>query len=173
MTSEDALRIFKLGLQRLYESPEDLILLSSAQERSSVAVLMHHMRNIRDDEHRKMGPAQGELPISIDVEYHRAGANAADPKFDGLGNRTPDLIVHRRTNDLENLLVAEFKSSSGLDDFIACPWTDALAIDRQKIARLVQHRAYKNGLVVMLKPNRPYIEKYDPQLQTFTRVAYP
>lgn len=91
---------------------------------------------------------EGHFPsLAVDVEYNRRGI---DPKrLLGIeecgGNRAalvyPDIIVHRRGDDQENLLVVEVKKSTN---------ATSRDCDRAKLAGFVEELGYRYAVLVDL-----------------------
>lgn len=101
----------------------------------------------------------------VDCEYNRDG-HEQDPKRLPLpSNRNseqvqdttvyPDIIVHRRGQAL-NLLVIEVKKSSNND-------SAAVEFDRVKVASCVDHLGYKLGLFITFRTDASLTQPYTPQ----------
>ena len=97
---------FKAALKRLYEKEGDLLELSEgcsesdhAGEQAIMFMVAHHLQNLLDGDIKYKG-------YRVDCEYNR---HIADIKrVDGIIRR-PDIIVHQRKTDSNNLLVVEVK----------------------------------------------------------------
>lgn len=83
----------------------------------------------------------------LDIEYNRNGNKTKCITNYENGVR-PDLILHKRGNDNNNLLVLEFKK--GESDIITIN-------DKSKIKEFINpnmNYRYKNGAIVLITPNR-------------------
>lgn len=81
----------------------------------------------------------------VDVEYNRHGIDvkilSLPPECHGGGNRrvVPDIIVHRRGNDLSNLLAIELKKDTN---------PEPRDCDRAKLVALKQQFVYRYALLL-------------------------
>ena len=78
---------------------------------------------------------------NLDVEYNR---NADDIKRVGNKPVVPDLIIHRRGNNISNLLVLEFKTW----------WNSNRQNDEYKIKGFKEEYGYKYGATVLIARQR-------------------
>lgn len=119
--------------------------------------------NERTISHKLAEYLQKKFELSVDCEYNRHGKK---PKrifreygvagYDDTTGRTvfPDIVVHQRGTDVENLLVIEMKKSSNPDprDF-----------DKQKIEAYGKEVDYEFGLFLEMnvKNSSDYLEWYE------------
>jgi len=89
------------------------------------------------------------VKLNVDCEYNRMGSSVPKALFGIKGTKIPkgksvhpDIIIHSRTNETENILVLEVKKSSSknIDKF-----------DEKKIDGYVDELRYRNGYCVLIK----------------------
>jgi hypothetical protein len=84
---------------------------------------------------------------NIDVEYNRDGSNIK--RLPGYPNGVyPDLIIHKRGTNKDNLLILEFKPW----------WNNEIDNDLNKVEEFIDQDgqyAYKYGCVITIEKNKP------------------
>jgi len=143
------------ALDRFMAEQYDLLEMT-VNERAVGAVLAHLFVREEFPDHK------------VDAEYNRIGANG-DPKRLNLpadfgtknGRVIPDIIVHRRGNNDENLLVAELKMESNSQPHDR---------DHEKLRAFVEQLGYRVGAFIEL-PAGPGAGKRHPQVRWFTKVG--
>jgi hypothetical protein len=77
---------------------------------------------------------------NIDLEYNRLLDTKNPKKLNGKNVR-PDIIIHKRETDKDNLLVIEIKKSSN---------SQGQENDREKITQYIKELNYQNGLALRI-----------------------
>lgn len=118
-------------------------------ERSIVFRFAHYLQNliIEEDELKE---------FNLDCEYNRNGAECKSlPSFPN--GTFPDLIIHKRGSNDDNLLIMEFKTY----------WNIDRENDIRKIMEFVDINGeyrYKIGISVLIEQNRPKVAIIDANL---------
>ena len=105
-----------------------------AAERAIAARLAVHLASVFRDHH-------------VDVEYNRHGLDPKEvrlpPSCRGGGKRliVPDIVVHHRGHDGDNLLVVELKKRSNHESRVC---------DRAKIVAMKRELGYQCGVLIVL-----------------------
>ena len=132
--------------------------------------LFHNQANERSLCHRLALYMEGLFKgYSVDCEYNRSAEESKRMKFDveevekGLGNKNsskdleaktvyPDIIVHKRGDNSDNLVVIEAKKDTNKDS----------DNDKIKIKKYMNQLKYKNGFLVKFNvANKPSYELYE------------
>jgi hypothetical protein len=140
MTAEEARTLVDLAIDQLLRT-DSLLLEINANERS----LSHQLAV-----YISLSPLI-KPPISVDCEYNRQGVNVKKLRMqlevrstsdDDLHATTvfPDIVVHERNSDLQNLIVLELKKSK-----------ENLVYDRKKLIAFKQQLKYQHAAHVILK----------------------
>lgn len=134
MEKEVIIEIISSCLQRLYTEQIELIHIS-ASEVGINSRLAGYLRDYLEEDY-----------MMVDMEYNRSGPKANTPKPYGDArderrpNAIPDIIIHQRFVDHNNLLVAE------------CKLRAISKRDLAKIEALLREYSYQYGLTVQYIP---------------------
>ncbi len=111
-------------------------------ERSIVFRFAHYLQN-------ELLKSKKYAAYNLDCEYNR-NINGAKTLPGFMNGTFPDLIVHKRGNNRNNLLVMEFKTY----------WNSATDDDKEKVAQYVKKKEYryKYGIVVVIGKTLAEIE---------------
>jgi len=145
------------------ESIRKKVLEALCKLRTNDHYLLEAKVNERTISHKLAEYLQEEFELVVDCEYNR---HKKEPKriFRELGNINcndtdgktvfPDIVVHKRGTDDENLLVIEIKKSSNPID---------RDFDREKIVAFTTELDYKFGLFLEINVDNPhdYLEWYE------------
>jgi hypothetical protein len=151
MNKEEVRQAVSAALQRVRDEDTDLLRLD-VNERSITHCLGMYLQEAVND------------PWDVDVEYNRIGEDDDVTKRlpeemlqdESQGAVYPDVIVHQRGSEDDNLLVIEAKKSSNSTDG-----------DRQKIQAYLQHLDYDFGLFVRFDTGQEFEEPgYSYEWQT-------
>jgi hypothetical protein len=131
----------KMALDKVYENDLHLIT-AKVNERSIVYKFATYLQEIiKSTEYHE---------YDVDVEYNRAGytKKTTPSKPNGI---IPDLIIHKRGSDTNNILVLEFKTE----------WNRNQETDEKKIIELIDKSGnykYKYGATILICKDKPYIK---------------
>ena len=154
---EDIKKLVNAALETFYKNDWDLIEIDSRENMASEQCMVFHIGGYMKN---KMSTLTKFQWADLDCEYNR---NMADPKMLYDGSRfIPDLIIHRRRSNENNLLAIEFKKKN------ANPHDKE--DDRSKLMYLTdQEKAFKYnfGLFVELGSHEVNVEVYqEGKMQT-------
>ena len=103
---ERVLLLWERALTLFYENDTELFV-TGVQERTIAGKIAMHMDKI----YREIFP----MPeLVIDIEYNRSGANRK-PNYLSTKEKSwtaPDIVLHKRTNDDDNIFCCEMKKDS-------------------------------------------------------------
>lgn len=131
----------KRALKKVYENDLHLIT-AKVNERNIVFKFATYFQEIiKSTEYNK---------YNIDIEYNRAGytKKSTPSKPNGI---IPDLIIHKRGSNTDNILVLEFKTD----------WNRNQEKDEKKIIELMDKSGnykYKYGATILIGKDKPHIK---------------
>lgn len=108
---EDLKRLLECALQEFYEEEPSLFnyVSGAVAERCMVFRIGHYMQNIMNNYSEQLFEG-----LILDCEYNRHGENVKT--VDGPKKGIPDLLIHQRKNDDNNILCIEFKKGKPLQN---------------------------------------------------------
>lgn len=147
---EDIKKLINVALEKFYKNERDLIEINNQENMVSERCMVFHIGNYMKN---KMSTFEKFQWADLDCEYNR---NMDDPKMLNDDRRfIPDLIIHRRRSNENNLLVIEFKKKN------ADPQNKN--VDRNKLMYLTNQEEtfkYNFGLFVELGSHKVSVEVY-------------
>ncbi len=147
---EDIKKLINVALEKFYKNERDLIEINNQENMVSERCTVFHIGNYMKN---KMSTLEKFQWADLDCEYNR---NMDDPKMLNDDRRfIPDLIIHRRRSNENNLLVIEFKKKN------ADPQNKN--VDRNKLMYLTNQEEtfkYNFGLFVELGSHKVSVEVY-------------
>ena len=154
---EDIKKLVNASLEKFYKNDRDLIEIDNEGDMISEQCMVFHIGSYMKNKMNTLAKFQW---ADLDCEYNR---NMDDPKMMCSGRRIiPDLVIHRRRSNRNNLLVIEFKKENAE----SCDKKK----DRNKLMYLTnQAKEYKYnfGLFIELDSHEVYVEVYqEGNLQT-------
>ncbi len=154
---EDIKKLINVALEKFYKNDRDLIEMDDEGDMVSEQCMVFHIGGYMKN---KMSTLTKFQWADLDCEYNR---NMNNPKMMRDGRRfVPDLIIHRRRSNRNNLLVIEFKKkNANLHD---------KEDDRNKLMYLTDQEEtfkYNFGLFVELGSHEVDVEVYrEGKMQT-------
>lgn len=154
---EDIKKFVNASLEKFYKNDRDLIEMSNEEDMISEQCMVFHIGSYMKN---KMNTLTKFQWADLDCEYNR---NMNDPKMMRSDRKIiPDLVIHRRRSNRNNLLVIEFKKKNAE--------TYDKENDRNKLMYLTDQKEdfkYNFGLFVELGSHEVYMEVYqEGNLQT-------
>lgn len=153
---EDIKKLVNAALEKFYKSDRDLIEMSDEENMISERCMVFHIGGYMKN---KMGTLAKFQWADLDCEYNRDMEN---PKRIYEDRFIPDLIIHRRRSNKNNLLVIEFKKQYAP--------RDEKEYDRRKLSNLTDqdgHYKYNYGLFIELGMHDVNVDVYqEGSLQT-------
>ena len=147
---EDIKKLVNASLEKFYKNDRDLIEMSNEEDMISEQCMVFHIGSYMKN---KMNTLTKFQWADLDCEYNR---NMNDPKMMRSDRKIiPDLVIHRRRSNRNNLLVIEFKKKNAE--------TYDKENDRNKLMYLTDQKEdfkYNFGLFVELGSHEVYVEVY-------------
>ena len=104
---EDIKKLVNASLEKFYKNDRDLIEMSNEEDMISEQCMVFHIGSYMKN---KMNTLTKFQWADLDCEYNR---NMNDPKMMRSDRKIiPDLVIHRRRSNRNNLLVIEFKKKN-------------------------------------------------------------
>lgn len=143
---EDIKKLVNASLEKFYKNDRDLIEMSNEEDMISEQCMVFHIGSYMKN---KMNTLTKFQWADLDCEYNR---NMNDPKMMRSDRKIiPDLVIHRRRSNRNNLLVIEFKKKNAE--------TYDKENDRNKLMYLTDQKEdfkYNFGLFVELGSHEVY-----------------
>ena len=157
---EDIRKLVNASLEKFYKNDRDLIEIAEDRDMISERCMVFHIGAYMKN---KMGTLMKFQWADLDCEYNRdvqmPKRMVREEKSDSI---IPDLIIHRRGSDKNNLLVIEFKKESA--------WAEEKEKDREKLMYLTNQEErfkYNFGLYIELGRHEVHVDVYQEEnLQT-------
>ena len=160
---EDIKKLVNASLEKFYKNDRDLIEMNDEGDMISEQCMVFHIGGYMKNKMNTLSKFQW---ADLDCEYNRNMNESKminNPKEDNDGKRIiPDLVIHRRRSNRNNLLVIEFKKKNAE----SCDKKK----DRNKLIYLSDQKEefkYNFGLFIELGSHEVYVDVYqEGNLQT-------
>lgn len=147
---EDIKNLVNVSLEKFYKNDRDIIEMDNEGDMISEQCMVFHIGCYMKNKMNTLAKFQW---ADLDCEYNR---NMTDPKMMRNGRRIiPDLVIHRRRSNRNNLLVIEFKKRNAE----SCDKEN----DRNKLMYLTDQKKefkYNFGLFIELSRYEVHVEVY-------------
>lgn len=146
---EDIKKLVNASLEKFYKNDRDLIEISDERDMVSERCMVFHIGGYMKNKMNTLSKFQW---ADLDCEYNRDMEN---PKRMYEDIVVPDLLIHRRRSNKNNLLVIEFKKINAFEE--------DKKRDKKKLIYLTDQEGrfkYNFGLYVELGTHEVYIDVY-------------
>lgn len=150
---EDIKKLVNASLEKFYKNDRDLLEISDERDMVSEQCMVFHIGGYMKN---KMNTFTKFQWADLDCEYNRdMGTPKRISENDLMYSFVPDLIIHRRRSNKNNLLVIEFKKENA--------WREDKEWDRQKLSYLTDQGGrfkYNFGLYIELGMHEVRVDVY-------------